>query len=232
MTAATAWTHGHMATGPWSHPQFSPFLNVPEKTSLFNSHQFPSKSEKSLKFHIRNPSEIPITSINPDIFSLSGDAEEEERQDLHPHGRRPGPVDVRVIPSAHEAQDALLRAQPEAEIRIPRENLDLVDLGGPGKAEEMDTDVDETLWAFFNANPIKYPARDTRVTTTPKVSSWTKKVISVILVSKAWKDWWLAGWRGEQMERISRWSDLIFRWSSWIVFSGESCVGFCHWLAQ
>lgn len=104
-----------------------------QKKHPINSHQFPSKSEKSLKFDIRNPSEIPITSINPDIFGLSGDAEEEERQDLHPHGRRPGPVDVGVTPSAHEAQDALLRAQPEAEIRIPR---DFFGPGGPGRTWE------------------------------------------------------------------------------------------------
>ena len=41
------------------------------------------------------------------------------------------------------------------------------------------------VWAFSTrAKPITSP-RDTRVTTTPKVSSCTKKVISVILVSKA-----------------------------------------------
>ena len=48
------------------------------------------------------------------LLRLRGDAKEEERQNLHPHGRRPGPVDVWVVPGAHEAQDALLGAQAEA----------------------------------------------------------------------------------------------------------------------
>ena len=59
------------------------------------------------------------------LLRLRGDAKEEERQNLHPHGRRPGPVDVWVVPGAHEAQDALLGAQAEAKIRVPRGTRDL-----------------------------------------------------------------------------------------------------------